>query len=376
MSEETLCTQLEQLAGTEAPPPRVDIGHALSRGRRRLRWRRAGMSAVPVAAIAVAAFVVSGVIQPWSGRVKSPVTFEASQGSFNPLIQYAAFGWLPGGGKVVGGNFEMADQQLSAGQPSHPGNPNWGLTIYARGRCALSSRQVLQRLAHGHHPALICTTGISSTGVHYGSFGPVTGREPAVNGHLAFNYSGSLAWEYAPGSWAKLYGNHVHPGARVLTKIAEGVRYGVGTKPSVRFPVQLTGLAPDLRVGSLSFRLDDGVMRATEYWLSDRQDRPDDYFAAPDFTMSPATALNRCTDVQNSVSRHRTINGYQVIVSNFTARQGSPAAQELCATDADGLNIYLWTGSGTGVPAAAEIFAHHLRLLGTNPANWTTKPLG
>ena len=75
------------------------------------------------------------------------------------------------------------------------------------------------------------------------------------------------------------------------------------------------------------------------------------------------------------MSRHRTINGYRVIVSNFTARQGSPAAQELCA-DADGLNIYLWTGRGTGVPAAAEIFAHYFRLLGTNPANWTTRPLG
>jgi hypothetical protein len=376
MSEKALRAQLEQLAGTEAPPPRVDVGLARSRGRRRLRWRRMGISSASVAAIAAVAFVAGGLIQPSSGRVNPTVAFGATPGSFNPLIQYAAFGWLPGGGKVVGGTFELDDQRLLAGQPSHPGNPRWELTIYARGRCALSSTQVLQRLAHGHHPALRCTTGIPSTGAHYGSFGPVTGREPAVNGHLAFNYSGSLAWEYAPGSWAKLYGAHVHPGARVMIKIAEGIRYGAGTRPSVRFPAQLTGLAPGLRVGSLSFRLDDGVLRASEYWLSDRQDRPDDYSDAPTFDTSPATAHNGCTDAPDSVSRHRTINGYQVIVSNFTARQGSPAAQLLCAADADGLHMYLWTGSGTGVPTAAEIFAHHLRLLGTNPANWTTKPLG
>src|ERR1035437_8318204 len=375
MSEEALRTQLERLAGTEAPPLRVDVGLARSRGRRRLRWRRMGMSSASVAAIAAVAFVGGGLIQPSSGRVNPAVAFRATPGSFNPLIQYAAFGWLPGGGKVVGGTFELDDQRLLAGQPAHPGNPKWELTIYARGRCALSSTQVLQQLAHGHHPALRCTTGISSPGLPFGSFGPVTSREPAVNGHLAFNYSGSLAWEYTPGSWAMLNGNRVHPGARVMIKIAEGVRYGVGIRPSVRFAAQLTGLAPGLRVGSVSFRVDNGVLRASEYWLSDRPDRPD-YSEVPTFNTDPATAHNGCTDAPNSVSRHRTINGYKVIVSNFTARQGFPASQQLCAADANGLHVYVTTSSGTGVPTAAGIFAHHMRLLGTDPADWTTKPLG
>jgi hypothetical protein len=233
---------------------------------------------------------------------------------------------------------------------------------------------VLRELAHGHHPALKCTTSISSTGQHYGSFGPVTGREPAVNGHLAFRQSDSLIWEYAPDSWASLYGAYVHPGARVMIKIAEAVRYGVGTRPSVRFPAQLTGLAPGLRVGSVSFRVDDGVPRASQYWLSDRPDRPD-YAEIPTFQTDPARSGNRCNDAPNSVSRHRTINGYQVIVSNFTPRQGFPASQQLCGANADGLHVYISTSRGSGVPAAAAIFAHHLRLLGTNPANWTTRPL-
>src|ERR1022692_2760606 len=313
MSEKALRAQLEQLAGTDAPPPRVDVGLARSRGRRRLRWRRTGMSSASVAAIAAVAFVAGGLIQPSSGRVNPTVAFGATPGSFNPLIQYAAFGWLPGGGKVLGGAFELDDQQLLAGQPAHPGNPQWQLIIYARGRCALSSTQVLQRLAHGHHPALRCTTSISSTGVHFGSFGPVTSREPAVNGHLAFNYSGSLAWEYAPGRWAVLDGNHVHPGARVMIRIAERVRYGVGTRPTIRFPAQLTGLAPGLRVGSVSFRLDDGVLRARQYWLSDKPDRPD-YADIPTFSTDPATAHNGCSPAADSASRHQTITGYKVIV--------------------------------------------------------------
>jgi hypothetical protein len=76
------------------------------------------------------------------------------------------------------------------------------------------------------------------------------------------------------------------------------------------------------------------------------------------------------------VSRRQTINGYKVIVSNVTARQGFPAAQQLCAADANGLHVYVTTSSGNGVPTAAAIFAHHMRLLGTAPAGWTTKPLG
>jgi hypothetical protein len=160
-----------------------------------------------------------------------------------------------------------------------------------------------------------------------------------------------------------------------MIKIAEGVRYGVGTRPSIRFPAQLTGLAPGLRVGSVSFLVDDGVLRASQYWLSDRPDRPD-YSEIPTFQTDPARSRNRCYDAPNSVSRHRAINGYQVIVSNFTARQGFPASQQLCSANADGLHVYITTSSGTPVPSAAGIFAHHLRLLGANPANWTTRPLG
>jgi hypothetical protein len=108
--------------------------------------------------------------------------------------------------------------------------------------------------------------------------------------------------------------------------------------------------------------------------VPDRPSRPD-YSEVPTFYTDPASAHNRCYDAPYSVTRHRTINGYKVVVNNFAARQGFAASQQLCGADADGLHVSITTSRGSGVPTAAGIFAHHLRLLGTNPANWTTKPL-
>jgi hypothetical protein len=37
---------------------------------------------------------------------------------------------------------------------------------------------------------------------------------------------------------------------------------------------------------------------------------------------------------------------------------------------------FLLFGREHGFPNAVAVFAHHLKLLGTNTANWTTRPLG
>jgi hypothetical protein len=60
---------------------------------------------------------------------------------------------------------------------------------------------------------------------------------------------------------------------------------------------------------------------------------------------------------------------------------GTPASQELCVPEADGLSVSFTLYRPPGSPAfpfggATGIFLHHLRLLGPNPANWTTRPLG
>ena len=54
---------------------------------------------------------------------------------------------------------------------------------------------------------------------------------------------------------------------------------------------------------------------------------------------------------------------------------GTLARQDLCSAHAGGLSLYT-SESGAHPPISlASLFRDHLRLLGANPANWTTKPI-
>jgi hypothetical protein len=47
----------------------------------------------------------------------------------------------------------------------------------------------------------------------------------------------------------------------------------------------------------------------------------------------------------------------------------------LFAGDADGLWLNLTINGPNPAPSAAEVFADHLKLLGPDPARWTTMPI-
>jgi hypothetical protein len=78
---------------------------------------------------------------------------------------------------------------------------------------------------------------------------------------------------------------------------------------------------------------------------------------------------------------NKTINGYRVCL-DFAGgpqdpyhRNVSPQEQDLCADSADGLAFTI-TQQGTHPPfSVATMFGSHLRLLGSNPVGWTTKPI-
>jgi hypothetical protein len=364
MSEADIRAHLERLAGTEAPPARVDIGMAVRRGRRRLRWRRAGISGTPVAAVAVIALLAGGIIPAGSGHPHTAALAgqPASPASFNPLIPYAAFGVLPAGESLIAGTDGRADNYLAAGRGQYA---KWALDVLARGRCNLTSKQVRRRLRRGRQPELNCRMGAGS-----GLAVPVTGRGPSVDGHLAFFASGYYAWEYAPGGWAFLAGPGEHSQTKRLLRVADGVRFAVANRPSLEFPVQLTGLPSALQVQSVHYAPDAGVLRAHQYSLSGAG------VSAPSFTTGLAGRGGSCYFYRGQ-SRHRTINGHKVTVTHLKARPGVPAEVQVCAAHADGLFEFISTfGTGHGFPSAVAIFARHLKLLGTSPANWTTRPLG
>ena len=68
-----------------------------------------------------------------------------------------------------------------------------------------------------------------------------------------------------------------------------------------------------------------------------------------------------------------TINSYRVVLKRYHL-DGFPV-QELCGAHAGGLwfDIQVF-GAHPGIDVAS-LFKDHMRLLGTNPANWTKNPI-
>jgi hypothetical protein len=77
-----------------------------------------------------------------------------------------------------------------------------------------------------------------------------------------------------------------------------------------------------------------------------------------------------CYFYPNGQSTHRTINGIKVVVNHLDRE-----TLQVCASHAHGLFVFVST-YGTQRPGAVSIFSHHLRLLGRDPAGWTTDLLG
>jgi len=364
MDEAGVRRVLELAAATEAPPSRVDVELARRHGRRKLGWRRAGLAggaAVAVVAVLVAAVAVSGSGGAAPGRRETPAAHAqvTAPRRFNLHSPYAAFGWLPSGESLDGGTISPPEVYLTAGPSA-----SWALTVYVAGFCDLTSEQVLRQLGQHQQPQVDCSN--ASGGTVY----PVTSPAPRVDGHAAFWTAGHtyLVWQYADRGWAAL-GLPRNATAGVVIKVAGHVRYGAAGSP-VKFPVQLTGMPAAWQLAFVHFAADAGLLRASQYALTGAG------APSPSFSTDPATAGSSCYQYPDGQSARQTINGYQVTVNNLPSSNGRPAVQQVCAPSADGLAVFVSTYGSHASPGAVSIFSGHMRLLGTNPANWTTKPLG
>jgi hypothetical protein len=355
-----------RLSGTEAPPSRVDISLARRSGHRKLIRRRAARSGTPAVAVAVLALFAGGVLPAgWHGQYRGSHPPAAPQPAdvrtFNPLVPFAGFGWLPAGDSLISGNTARVSQYLDAG----PGPlADWSVTVTSAGRCNLSSGQILRRLRHGAHPELQCVLGPGDKGVF-----ALTRQAPAVSGHIAFRGDGQiLAWEYARNSWAVLRGPAREPDLKVMVKVAAGLTFGHLRQHALKFPIQLTGLPGAWRVGSVRFVPDAGVKRGQDLYLVGAGGAD-----GPMVTVAPARPGSPCRIIYPHGQR-RTINGVKVVVNHIAADHSSPASFQVCADHANGLFLLIVTGQEQ--PRAVSIFRHNLRLLGRDPASWTTSPLG
>jgi hypothetical protein len=361
MDETRVRGLLQRAAAGQEPPSRVDVGLARSRGRRKLRWRRAslaGASAAAVVAVAVAAVTVpgSGGAAPGRGRVPEthgPIT---APSRFDPLRPYATFGWLPAGESLANGTTTTNDVDLTAGT-----GPAWQLTVYAAGFCDRTSGQLLRRLGLHQQPRLDCSKSVG--GAAYQVTSVAAAR---VDGHTAFWTANQtyLVWQYANHGWAALT-SPIRDASSVALKVARGVRYGTASPP-IRFQVQSVNMPREWTILLVRFWPSAGVLRGYQYAVGGTGTDAGGVI----FTTGPASSC-----YSDGRSKRQTINGYQVIVRQVPSPNGTAPAQLVCASDADGLSVAVSTGSHQS-PDAVSIFRRHIRILGTNPANWTTEPLG
>jgi hypothetical protein len=338
-------------AAMGVPPGRVTVAAV----RRRVIKRRVMGLGVPAsAALAVVAVIVS--FAGGLGGSSRPTASRPGGGSqqpvpalFNPLIPYAAFGWLPAGYSVVrGGNYPTADWLSAYGPGSQSG---YLLDVHSQHRCDATAEQVQRQLAEHGRAQLNCAPSPLASSSHW----LATGQAPSIGGRLAFWAGEDLVWQYAPSGWATLSGTSDR---QQTLKVADNVHFGV-SGPPIEFPFQLTGpLAKwPMKSGNsfVVFSSDRGVLGAQHLSLSDG-------------TGAAEASINVGWEPANSSCRqaaNRTVGGHRVSLA------ASP--QSLCARDADGLFVVIFI-TGPGTPGVASAFAD-MRLLGPDPANWTTRPL-
>jgi hypothetical protein len=196
-----------------------------------------------------------------------------------------------------------------------------------------------------------------------------------------------VAFQYARGGWAVVESTGTP--ANVL-KIAASVRYGQTT--ALRFAFRLTGLpsawsevllagftrpgpgahapvADTLVLGSPAIRLGTAVRDALTV-ITSTQTAQGPQCKRSAVQVGPAGQAGQPGQTQPASCPSKVINGYRA----FLNTPPSPGKQTLFAPDADGLYLYEQTTGPHAPLSPASVLAHHLELLGPDPANWTTTP--
>jgi hypothetical protein len=391
MIESQVRALFSAMASSEPGASQVDTQLAHRQGRARLRWRRAGVAGAPVAAAVAVAAVVLAVGAAAPHRPTGPAnTGPSAPRQFSVLAPYLSFGWLPAGVSLVeGGTGRQMVWQTAGRRLDSPFT--WSVSVDAAGKCHITTAR-----SGSHASSAVPQPGPSippgtkelncSTPAQKGNPIPITGRAPAIGGHRAF-WGGAhlyLVWQYARNGWAEMtlpfiLHNPAKQAAaqRDAVKIANQVRYGAATS-QLLFPVQLTNLPSRWQVASVTYWPSGKVLRARSYSLG--AGPPDLGFdgglqyetGLPYFTIDPATRRTKDCYADPHHSTQEVINGYRVVVTNDRIL----GRHDLCAGDAHGLSLFISQFGAHPALSVADVFGHHMRLLGRNPAHWTSKPIG
>jgi hypothetical protein len=378
--ESDLRVLFKRQAASELPPAPISIPAARRIGRARLLRRRAAAFGSPVLA---AAAVVAVLLAVFAASPGQPATTTpagpAAPRLFNPLVPYATVTWYPYRPSLVGGSAWHTGLLLRASSRSPAESTE--VVLYTAGWCTLRSA------------SLSCGSTAAGTRVEMA----VRGRAPDVQGQAAYwtRYAGGdltplrppgsgsqmVAFQYARGGWAVVESTGTP--AEVL-KIAASVRYGQTS--ALRFAFRLTGLpsawsevllagftrpgpgahaavADTLLLGSPATRPGAAMHDALTVITSTQTTKGPQCKTS---TVGPGQA----SQTQPASCPSKVINGYRAFLNS----PPSPGKQTLFAPDADGLYLYLQTTGPHAPLSPASVLAHHLELLGPDPANWTTTP--
>jgi len=408
MNENNVRTLLRDIAGNPQPASRISIPRARRQGLRRLWVRRTGVSvaglAVVAAAVAIPQALTSGTpghaaITPASpATAKTRLTPKAEaptasvpspDGYLDPLVPYAAFGWLPAGYSP-----DITPSAIRAGFVSTVDN----LTMTAAQSAGGYFIQLSVMPKGGCYGLLSGIPGWSTSQAPAGCSeysGQASGRAPDVDGRIAYwgDSGDDLAWQYAPDSWAVLQAQNsgstrfpVGAARALLPRIAAGVKYGLSQPLS--FPFKLSGAVPsDWHAVSATYT----VTASGQYLATELDAAPYLYYEnhgvsglIVDAAATPGAGGNTCQS--GSGAGNQEVDGVSWLVRAPTPA-GPPApgvqlpgddATACTQQPADGLYVYAdLKGDTTGASETGGItgILNHLTLLGPDPSAWTSSPL-
>jgi hypothetical protein len=355
MLETEIRDLFQRQVASELPVARVSIAEAHRAARRRLRLRRAAAAVSPlIAAVAVLAIAASGSALTGAGRAPAgPGGQPAAPRQFSSTRSYVRLTWLPGRSAVTQYRLSSASDGLDISS-----SIVWDFGAMAAGQCQL------------RHRTLSCPV---IRGLPLRRVAGLVGGRPMYLSVLGINVR-ILSWEYAPGAWAQMAGTSGASAVRAALRIARGARFGPAVAAPARFPYRLVGVPAGWSLSGLSISPGYHDLIQTATFSAPASSR----LSAPVITAAPAGTMASCKRLIASPAvgeyqvRYQTIRGYRVLLSFGPAGQGSPRQHSLCVPDADGTLLELQGGPNSSMVPVFE----HLRLLGANPARWTTRPLG
>jgi hypothetical protein len=383
MDEKALRAHFERVAGTNAPPSMVDVARARKAGRRRLRIRRAGVPATSFGVvIAVGALFAGGVLPagPTSrpaaathadkGRARKTehASGPAAPASFDPLAIYATFGWLPAGFSV-GSPPSAQTATQSFANVNGPNGQSIALTVFAAHQCSFTGpfwsppKGTFQFTDGGKHKrylrsrlypgGLVCNWGPQPLPGPILPAGHLAGGQPAYlmlddNGHPT-----ALAWQYARDGWAVAQWSGPRPAQ--LREMAARVRYWSNLR--VPFPFRLAGIPASWKVTGAGSYVEGGKLTGYLLYLGPSQDP-----AGVTVLVEPSYS-NGCVNIGGKT---------QSVSFDGAAGVLRTADQLACFGSLHGMYVSVQSDQAGG----ALGMLRHVHVLGPDPANWTTQPLG